>query len=542
MKGKPRAVYLSPSLGHWLGVFPAEVLVLDPGPGLFDLPAALAERGMAPELIIQDERLAPRTLVKGLESFSCAKVFWSHDPHLNHYWQAPYAALFDAVATTQKATVEPLRKAGAGLVEWITWWESLGPWTPHAQRAHAAAFVGRVTEYRPMRRLFVEFLSKRFPIRVETDIPYDEVAGVYSQSRLAPNESIQGEITQRLFAAAAVGCAVLEPAWDNGLDELFVPGTEVITYRHGLELAEIMAYYSRHAEEAEKIGRAARERAGREHQPANRLEALGRLALAAPSRAPRGEEAGRLFWLAAARCMESCLLPGQPGEILSGLSRFRDDPECFTALLRLLVSIGLRPQALALAAKRAAEGFAPTDPGFQACVCALALRQGEFGLARRLFGSFAAASGEAPREADSPAALHAALADVLARGDMRWRPGFPFEPERHLPATAIEFYRLSLDLEPENQSVLRKAEALLRALPGSGLHRLGLLSDLSLRNRDDFRLGVSLGMANIEAFRVDEGLEELRLARTQASSLGKSASFERMLSARDPGGFIRAAL
>jgi len=101
---------------------------------------------------------------------------------------------------------------------------------------------------------------------------------------------------------------------------------------------------------------------------------------------------------------------------------------------------------------------------------------------------------------------------------------------------------MSLQCAPNDVEVLRKAEALLRAVPGSELYRMGYLSEISLRNREDFRLGLALGLVDLKLFRIDQGLDELRVAREQARSLGKLESFERILAAQDPRGRIRAAL
>lgn len=547
MSAKPLAVYVSPSLAPWLDAFPADVAVLTPPPGIFDLPAALEERGLRPDIVLQDERLAPRVLLKGLEKIGCPTIFWSLDPHLNSYWQAPYAALFDAVAVTQKDWVAPLREAGspARTVEWITWSATPAPWTPFARRTHAAAFVGRMSRHRPVRQMFAEFLTARFPLRLETDIAHELVQQVYVQARLAPNESIRGEINQRLFTAAGAGCLVLEPGLDNGLEELFEPGKEIATYADAMELAEAMAHFTACPDQAERMGRAARARVSREHRPAHRVEALGRLAFSGPCGSPRGAGSERLFWLAAGRALESNLLDAAPEEIIQGLAAFQEDPACLTSILSLLTLGGQARDAWRLARRFNADGFAPADASFQACACALALRHGEFELARSLYESFCAAAGEPARASgrpQSPAGLYAALAESLARRDLKWRPGFPFDPDLHLPATASDFFHMSLKLVPDDVAVLRKTEALLRAMPGSELYRLGYLSELSLRSRDDFRLSLSLGLVDLKLFRIEQGLEELRLARELARDQGKLASFERALAARDPQGRIRAAL
>ena len=542
MSGQPLAVYISPGLAPWLDDFPAEVVALHPDPGIYDLPEALAERGLTPDLIIQDEALISRTLLKGLETFDCPKVFWSLDPHLNHYWQAPYCALFDAVAVTQKDWIKPLSAAGAGRVEWITWFAECVPWVPFAARANQSAFVGRITGFRPVRKFFVEYLSGRFPLRVETDVPYDQVQAVYADARIAPDESIQGEITERLFKAAGAGCLVLEPKSGNSLEELFEPGLEVLVYGDALELAEIMERFAGQPGEAERLGRAARERVAREHLPVHRLQALGRLALESPAAAPRGAAGGHLFWLAAARCLESGHLAAHPGQVIQGLAAYQENPDCLTAILRLLAMGGQVREALEVAMRYASAGFAHSDPGFMTCVCALALRLDEFPLAVRLYQAFIQASGDPVHQVPGPAQLYSALAQSLARRDMRQRPGFPFDMAVHLPATASEMYSMSLSLDPDNQSVLRKAESLLRDLPGNETLRLGLLSELSLRSGEDYRLGLALGLADLRTYRARQGLEELRLARKQARSRGREQSFLRLLADQDPRGLIRAAL
>jgi hypothetical protein len=542
VNARPLAVYVTPSLPAALDAFSAEAAVLTPDPGVFDLPAALDERGLKPDLVIQDEALAPRVLLKGLHSLECPAVFWSRDPHLNHYWQGPYAALFDAAAVTQKAWIEPLRRAGARNVRWITWSYARAPWRPHAGRTAGVGFVGRISEHRPLRQLFADFLAARFPFRLQTDLPYAEVQPAYLSMRLAPGESIQGEITERLFIAAGAGCLPMEPAHDNGLDELFEPGREVMTYRDALELGDLTAHYLARPDEAGRMGRAAWERAGRDHLPERRLAALFDLAVTAPMERPRGREAERLFWLAAARCLESGRAPLDLQGVLSALARFPEDPECVTAGLRLMALAGRRCEALALGAGLAASGFARADAGFQLSLCALALDRNEFPLAARLHAALREALKGRPPAAASPAALYAEMAGDFTRAGERWRPGFGFDASRHLPACASECLYMSLALEPASLPVLRQAESLLRHLPGSGLVRLAYLSELSLRSREDFRLGVAIGLADLEAFRVVEGLEELRLARDQAAAKGKLPAFLRLLDQAGRGKRILAAL
>lgn len=163
---KPLALYVSPAHPARLEALGLDTVYVYPPPGVFDVPAYLEEHDLKPDILLQDEVLAPRVLCKGLWELDCPKVFWSQDPHLNHSWQRTACAQFDVVACTQKAWVEPLRRACPGRVEWLTWCAEAGPCPPHASRPHPVAFVGRVTEHRPLRGRFVDFLRSLGPVRI----------------------------------------------------------------------------------------------------------------------------------------------------------------------------------------------------------------------------------------------------------------------------------------------------------------------------------------------------------------------------------------
>lgn len=58
-----------------------------------------------------------------------------------------------------------------------------------------------------------------------------------------------GELNFRVFQAMACGAAVLTEATDNGLDELFTVGLEVLTYPRGA----VAAALSRHSATARAL-------------------------------------------------------------------------------------------------------------------------------------------------------------------------------------------------------------------------------------------------------------------------------------------------
>ncbi|GAB6038383.1 hypothetical protein JCM15519_29420 [Fundidesulfovibrio butyratiphilus] len=543
MPDRPTALYVSPGYPAALESSGFRVHTVSPPPGLFDLPAYLEQTGLSPDLVLQDEILAPRVLIKGLWTFDRPVVYWSRDPHLNHSWQAPYVSQFDLVASTQKDWLAPFQALGVSRTLWLPWCESPHAFRPHVARSHPVGFVGRVSVHRPKRRLFAEFLARSFDARVETDLPPAEVRDFYAQTRLAPDESLHGEITHRLFAAAAAGCLPVVPRADNGLEELFTPGSEVLLYEGALELAEVLTWGLAHPEAVQSMGEAARLRLEAAHQPRNRMETLGQAARTLGRTGPRGPAGEKLFWLGAARCLEANLLPGCESAVSAELVRRRDDPDACCALLALLVRAGKRDQALGMAASAFEAGFAPAYGPFLLALAALALDRGQAALVLRAVARLVALRlvDRAPSDA-GPAGTCLAMAQAWLRLGVERRPGFPFEPGLTLPASALECLMLAHHLAPADIVVKRRLADTLGRMPGMEVPHLGLVCELSLANQQDFRQSLAVGLAEIAAFRPEQGLKELLQARRNALGQGRLASFDRALAGRDPSGRVRRAL
>ena len=194
-------------LGH-------DVLRLHPEPGcVAHLPTELARHGFAPDIVLQVEILAPRTLLTGLECVAARRVFWALDPHLNAFWQASYARLFDLVLCTQARNVPDL---GAGQpdappVAHLPWFAQDRPFLPHDERRRLAGFVGRAGPERPVRNWLVGLMRSLLAGGFEhaENIPYEQMLDFTARTRIAPNESIAGEVNFRLFEAAGLGLSLI---------------------------------------------------------------------------------------------------------------------------------------------------------------------------------------------------------------------------------------------------------------------------------------------------------------------------------------------
>jgi spore maturation protein CgeB len=108
---------------------------------------------------------------------------------------------------------------------------------------------------------------------------------VLYSSRIALNRHIRvaGDYANnmRLYEATGVGALVLTEERLN-LDELFVPGNEVVTYTTEDELVERIDYYLQHDDERRSIAEAGQRRTLSEHTHRHRLERVLELLGAAP--------------------------------------------------------------------------------------------------------------------------------------------------------------------------------------------------------------------------------------------------------------------
>jgi len=519
------------------------VLVLRTGDAtFFDLPAVLAENGFIPDLVLQTETLGRRSVVTGLDQVDCPTIFWAVDPHLNAHWQAYYARLFDVVCSTQKAWVPKLRERGAEDVRWLPWCG----WAEGAQekRRYDMAFVGRISGQRPARKWMVDFLkTKEATFAVEDNLSYRAMLDLYKDSKIIPNESIFGEVNFRLFEAASCGCMVLGQDLGEEQESLFEPGREMDIYSHVVEFDEKLNFYLGNDRLLKAMGCAARERILADHLPANRARSLMEIGQDAAKRRAGGAEAELWKGLTAVTMWEASALPLQTNEVLNTLSSLEQTPLVLAALLRVLTImqadklLGVNIRAI-LGNNLHADSLELNQAG-----SAASLKLGLFDAAKAYWLRYAKATGmRLTGTPTSPAELLTLWAKEMARHGQVLRAGFGFDAARHLPVTATECLMTILHEEPSHLPTLRLLDTMLKPVSGMELARVGFLSVLTLREREDWRLALEIGLANLKTFRLESGLEELTLALEIARNQGQECMFLRAIGVRDASGLIRKRL
>jgi spore maturation protein CgeB len=134
---------------------------------------------------------------------------------------------------------------------------------------------------------FSRMLTARFPSNVHLPVSDEELIALYSRSHITlgflevhdkhnPNGPVRQHVHLREFEAPMSG-ALYCTGYTDELAEMFEPDKEVVTYRSQHELADKVEFYLENQPEAEKIRRAGRERALRDHTYHRRFKALFKL-------------------------------------------------------------------------------------------------------------------------------------------------------------------------------------------------------------------------------------------------------------------------
>jgi hypothetical protein len=527
------------------------VLEIRTAPARFlSLPESLASQGFTPDLVLQVESLGPRCLLAGLDQVDCPTVLWCVDPHLNGYWHACYARLFDLTCSTQRASIAELRGRGASDVRWLPTFGHAGPSPAHAGRPHDMAFVGRVTPQRPGRAWMVRLLRERcagYDLAVCEGLTFGAMMDLYRQARIIPNETILGEVNFRLFEGASCGCLVLSQALGEEQEALFEPGREFDTYADAAELDAKLALYLKAPKLSQAMGQAAWERVRAEHLAVHRAQRLLAHGRDAARNRATGPEAALWEFLTVASLWEGGMLELPVADMLRRLAETRrvagDSPELAVAALRLRVLAG-KGEALSAQLDALLTGpLWPVSPEVNLTGAMAALSLDRFDAAKTFWYRHVQASAiRNPGIPETPSSLRTLWAKDLARRGRVSRAGFPFDPALHLPASATECLLRILHDEAEHLPTLRLLDSLFKTVPGMAQVRVGLLSVLTLHERSDWRLALELALADLASYRLESGLEELDLARTLAIAKEQGRAFDRALAAYDRSGVLAARL
>lgn len=212
------------------------------------------------------------------ESVPVPAIFYSIDSYCNP-WHVGYAHGFDLTLVAQKDFL-PLFANENLRASWFPLFNFCDRTEPAEfdKRDIPVSFVGTLGhKNNPGRKPFLENFRKLRPIIIRQG----DFRPIFGRSKIVLNQAAFGEINFRCFEAMACGCALLTEKCENGFDELFEPGVNILPpypRNDARAAAEIAAEWLAKPQELAKIARAGAELAAEKHSGKARALELIRLA------------------------------------------------------------------------------------------------------------------------------------------------------------------------------------------------------------------------------------------------------------------------
>jgi len=211
----------------------------------------------------------------GIENLPIPTACYLIDVHLGT-WRIAVARFFDLVFVAQKNMVEPYRHLlGHRQIYWLPLAAA-----PEVHRhldlpvIYDVGFVGNLNlahRNTPRARPIAERFHTNDFYRFYSP---EEVAHIYSQSRIVFNTSISRDLNMRVFEGPACGALLLTDAGAYGLEGMFEVSREIITYGDDADLLDKIAYYLAHEAERTAIAAAGYQRTHAQHTYTHRAQIM----------------------------------------------------------------------------------------------------------------------------------------------------------------------------------------------------------------------------------------------------------------------------
>src|SRR5262249_24363784 len=149
----------------------------------------------------------------------------------------------------QRDGAERLRAAGIASASWLPLACDPDVHRQHdVAKEHDVAFVGHI--FPGPREELLRAVAGRFPAHFIGRAFSDEMARIYSASRVVVSRSLRNDVNMRVFEALACGSLlVTNDLAENGQAELFGDRVHLATHREPGEALEAIAYYLARPEE-----------------------------------------------------------------------------------------------------------------------------------------------------------------------------------------------------------------------------------------------------------------------------------------------------
>ena len=202
------------------------------------------------------------------------QAFWAIDTHVDieRVWQR--AQSMDLLFAAQRPGATELSRRSGRTVEWLPL--ACDPdihGRIDTETTLDVSFVGNpVTEERVR---LVELLERHVPRMYAGQQYFEEMARVYSSSRIVFNKSYGGDINMRVFEALCSGAMLVTDRLQHaGMEELFRDGEHLVTYGSDEELLDKVRFYLRNDAARQKVADAGRACVMENHTYRHRMQRI----------------------------------------------------------------------------------------------------------------------------------------------------------------------------------------------------------------------------------------------------------------------------
>ena len=192
----------------------------------------------------------------GWEILDCPTAIYLIDVHIRIDLREMLVPFFDYIFIAQLDYVDHFRRLGNPQTFWLPLAcdpEIHGP--RQFGKKWDIGFVGQV--HSPNRARYLQLLADKFKINdYHKYYPKEQIADVYSQSRIVFNNAINGDLNMRVFEGLASGSLLVTECIPNGQSDLFKHEEHLVEYSNDDELLKVVNYYLEHDTERERIAHA----------------------------------------------------------------------------------------------------------------------------------------------------------------------------------------------------------------------------------------------------------------------------------------------
>jgi GT2 family glycosyltransferase/tetratricopeptide (TPR) repeat protein/2-polyprenyl-3-methyl-5-hydroxy-6-metoxy-1,4-benzoquinol methylase len=201
-------------------------------------------------------------------------AWWMIDTHMDIDWYRGRAKSFDFVFAAQRDAVLQFQEQNICDAKWLPLACDPDIHCKHeAPKLYDVCFVGNVV--RGIRADLLSLISQRIPRHFIGRCYFEEMAKMYSSSRIVFNRSVANDLNMRVFEGLACGSMLLTNSLDgSGQEDLFRSGIHLETYTCAEDLLDKIGYYLARDDLRDRIGSAGREEAVARHTYRHRMEEI----------------------------------------------------------------------------------------------------------------------------------------------------------------------------------------------------------------------------------------------------------------------------